>query len=196
MQIMSIPSPRKALMAARFVLEHVGVADAIILQSILFEADVLHVDQYGRQIYGECWDVSWQGPRPALLSAILNREADALSLLEDRDARTIRDIGHSVDGATITMGLSIERIMSMNSRYRLESTPADLLSVSDEECMTAAIENSADTAEAALERLCRHPALSRCDGVRVRMRDMLDPKRDDHEGRMRRIEEDEPYTAY
>jgi hypothetical protein len=193
-----IPSILKALVAVRYVLTERSIHNELILQSILFDADAAHVDRYGRQIYGERWEVSWHGPRGAIIAGILAGDRAMLSLAEHRDEMAMTEpLDPSDHRFMATPGLARLNAINMERPIALDADGAtDALSVSDVEAIRKALDSSARSQTEALERLLRHPALLRSDGVSVSPEDMLDPTDPSHLQRLRRLREEGPSTHY
>lgn len=193
-----IPSILKALVAVRHVLTERSIHNELVLQSILFDADAIHVDRYGRQIYGERWEVSWHGPRGAIVAGILAGDRAMLSLAEHRDEMAMTEaLDPSSHRFSATPGLTRLNAINMERPIALDADGgADPLSVSDVEAIREALEGCACSQTEALERMLRHPALLRSDGVVVSPEDMLDPDDPSHLQRLRRLREEGPSTHY
>lgn len=184
-----IPSIPKAFDVVRLAVDLTSFASPLRIGAILFEADVLHTDEYGRQIYGERWDLSWSGPLGSIVSGILAKDQTILGML---DRRIVDGMTWGTDGPTDVLS----RIDDMHDPALLGAIPSGSLSESDVETVQKAVRNVPVKQEEIVAFLLRHPAVLRSDGVLVRPEDMLDPEHEQHDARLRRIREGMAYDAY
>lgn len=68
------------------------------LEAVLFIADVDHLNQYGRPLYGENWRAGWSGPVPTILGSVLDGDVRLQGLIHDEDAKTIAFARDSLGG--------------------------------------------------------------------------------------------------
>jgi len=189
MYAMPIPSVPKAFDVVRLAVGLTADATPLRIGAILFEADVLHADAYGRQVYGERWDLSWSGPKGSILMDLLAKDRTVLGML---DRRIMACMTRDATGPSDVLS----RIDDMQDLVLLGTVPSNSLPESDVEAVQQAVRNVPVGQEEIVAFLLRHPAVLRSDGVLVRPEDMLDPGHEQHEARLRRIREGMAYEAY
>lgn len=193
-----IPNIHKAITMIRHVLSERAVHNELELHCIVFEADVLHMDRFGRQIYGERYDISWHGPRAAILTGILTGDRSVLSLAENRDEMAMLDPLDPKRGSFMASP-GIDRLNAINAERPLELDEdgvPDPMSVSEIEVIREVMGNPTRGQFDALERMLRHPCVLRSDGISVKPEDMLDPSHPKHECRIRQHREEAASTRF
>lgn len=188
MNVMPIPSVPKAFDVVRLAVGLTANATPLRINAILFEADALHADEYGRQLYGERWDMSWSGPKGSILTDLLAKDRTVLAMLDRRIAACM------TEDTTGRLDV-LSRIDDMQDLVLLGTVPSGSLSESDVEAIQQAVRKVPVGQEEIVAFLLRHPAILRSDGVLVRAEDMLDPDHEQHEARLRRIREGAAYDA-
>lgn len=191
-----IPSARKALVIVRIALDLMPKATPLALHCAIFDADVAHADQYGRQIYGERWRIDWSGPRGCVIDGLLGRDPVTLSQIDDPDRKIITEIGFAQAGTVIDLQPSIDKIRLISNRRDQKRTPTDAVSVSEHEILSTACRDVPVGDRAILEHLVWHPAARRSNGVQIEPCDMIDPANPDHAKRVRAIAETSATTFY
>jgi len=154
------------------------------LEAALFIADVLHLNEYGRPLYGENWSAGWSGPVPSILGSVLDGDVRLEGMIHEEDARCIafaRDSLGSPDGF-------VHAFREPNLRK---------MSQSDQEAIAEAVSDIAALDPCSLVRMLRfHPAQFVGVGNRIPPTAML--KQDDpHIAEMiAQIEEMLPYVSF
>lgn len=191
-----VPSVAKALVAMRIVLDLLPKATPLMLHCALFEADVEHVDTYGRQIYGERWTIDWSGPRGRIIDGMLGRDPVTLAQIDPSERRVFDEIGYCHHGTSLDLQPVLPRVRTISARRGLSETPTDLLSESDLESLRGVCAGIPPDDRDTLDRLIRHPATMRSRGIVVEPRDMLDPSDPGHAERVRALAETSASTYY
>jgi hypothetical protein len=154
------------------------------LEAALFIADVLHLNEYGRPLYGENWSAGWSGPVPSILGSVLDGDVRLEGMIRDEDVRCIafaRDSLGSPDGF-------VHAFREPNLRK---------ISQSDQEAIAEAVSDIASLDPCSLIQMLRfHPAQFVGVGNRIPPTAML--KQDDpHLAEMAaQIEEMLPYVSF
>jgi hypothetical protein len=191
-----IPSARRALVVARVALDLMPRATPLALHCAIFDADIAHADEYGRQIYGERWRVDWSGPRGCVIDGLLNRDPVTLSQIDEPDRRIICEIGFAQGGTVIDLQPAIDKMRMISNRRDETRTPTESLSESEYEVLSAACRAVPMGDRAILEHLVWHAAVRRSNGFQIEPCDMIDPTNPKHEERTRAIAETSACTFY
>jgi hypothetical protein len=145
---------------------------AIRANAVMFLADVAHLNEYGRSIYGENWGVRWHGPVGSVIDGLLRRDVYTLAFLDldDRIDMLGTDPAHRVDA-----GRAARR---------------DKLSQTDEEAIRAGIEMTGGKTDRDIVSMMRgHEIVSRATGGRILPWDMVTGSIEDVEAGRRNIQE-------
>lgn len=149
------------------------------LEAVLFIADVGHLNDYGRPLYGENWRAGWSGPVASILGAVLDGSPSAEGALADGDAECVRS-ARDPDSFADAFRAPVLREMSRSDREAIED----------------AVDAVAPLGRCDLIRALRaHPAQLVGVGGRISPEAML--RRDEaYEGRVRHLAETVPFLTF
>lgn len=121
------PNPKKALEAIIWISNRHQKPTALVIAKLLFFADKLHLENYGRPIIGDTYIAMSNGPVPSLVYNIIKRDA------------------YRLDDDTLTDTLSSLNVVEQPhpTVIPLREEDADFFSESDIECLEAVMEKYA-----------------------------------------------------
>lgn len=156
-----------------------GPVSAIRANAAMFLADVAHLNDYGRTIYGENWGVRWHGPVGDVLDGILRRDAYTLALLD-------------MDDRIDMLGTDPAHRVNATRKARREK-----LSGSDEEAIKTAVDATSGKTDLEIVSMMRgHEVVMRAIGGRILAWDMAIGSSEDVEGMRRSIQETLGYEFF
>lgn len=154
------------------------------LEAVLFIADVDHLNEYGRPLYGENWRAGWSGPVPTILGSVLDGDDRLHGLVHDDDIRMIAFARESLGGEE-------------GFRHAFREPNVRKMSRSDREAIRGAVESMESFDPCDLIRTLRfHPAQLVGVGNRIPPTSMFRQDDPDLEAKIAQTMETLPYVSF